>query len=89
MVAFGGGQTAALLRAYAPHTWERVDLIVLDDTNETWDLGKPIAPYRNAVQTLQAAQTLIATAPRTQKAVAERIRKDGLYPIVWDDLIAN
>ncbi len=89
LVAFGGGQTAALLRAYAPRTWERVDLIVLDDTNEAWDLGKPIAPYRNAVQTLQAVKTLITTAPRTQKAVAERLRKDGLHPIIWDDLIAN
>ncbi len=89
LVAFGGGQTAALLRAYAPRTWGRVELIVLDDANEAWDLGTPIAPYRNAVQNLQAAEVLIATAPRTQKSVAERLRRDGLHPIIWDDLIAN
>jgi SAM-dependent methyltransferase len=89
VVAFGGGQTAALLRAYAPRTWGRIELVVLDDTNEAWDLAMPIAPYQNAMQNLQAAQVLIATAPRSQKIVAERLRRDGLQPITWDDVIAN
>jgi SAM-dependent methyltransferase len=89
LVAFGGGQTAALLRAYAPRAWERVELIVLDEASEAWSLGKPIASYQNAVQNLQMVGALIATAPRTQKLVAERLRRDGLYPIIWDDVIAN
>jgi SAM-dependent methyltransferase len=89
LVAFGGGQTAALLRVYAPRTWERVELIVLDEANEAWSLDRPIASYRNAVQSLQSAGALIATAPHAQKIVAERLRRDGLSPIIWNDLIAN
>jgi len=89
LVAFGGGQTAALLRAFAPLTWGRLELIVLDDANEAWDLGTPIASYQNAVQHLQAEGVLVATAPRAQRTVAERLRRDGLCPITWDDLIAN
>ncbi len=88
-VAFGGGQTAALLRAYAPRTWARVELIVLDEPNEGWSLGIPIASYRNAVQNLAAAEVLIATLPRVQHAIADRLRSDGLQPISWNDLIAN
>jgi hypothetical protein len=69
--------------------WRQIELIVLDDPNEAWTLGTPIAPYRSTVQNLQAVEVLIATAPRAQRIVAERLRKDGLNPITWDDLIAN
>jgi SAM-dependent methyltransferase len=89
LVAFGGGQTAALLRAYAPRTWARLELIVLDDVEEAWTLGIPIDSYTNAVQGLGAAGILIAAVPRAQTALAERLRRDGLQPIRWDDLIAN
>lgn len=89
LVAFGGGQTAAVLRAYAPRTWERIELIVLDDTNEAWDLGTPVSGYEKAARNLDTAGILICTAPRAQKHLAERLRGDGLYPITWDDLIAN
>jgi hypothetical protein len=89
MVAFGGGQTAALLRAYAPRAWERIELVVIDEPSEAWSLGRPIASYRNALQGLQGTGILLATAPRTQRTVAERLREDGLYSIGWDDLIAN
>lgn len=89
LVAFGGGQTAALLRAYAPRTWSRLELIILDDVAEAWTLGIPIDSYYNAVQGLGTAGVLIATAPRAQTAIAERLRSDGLQAIRWDDLIAN
>jgi SAM-dependent methyltransferase len=89
LVAFGGGQTAALLRAYAPRTWGRLELIILDDAEEAWTLGIPIDSYTNAVQGLGAAGILIAAAPRAQTALAERLRRNGLQSIRWDDLIAN
>jgi SAM-dependent methyltransferase len=88
LVAFGGGQTAALLRAYAPRTWARVELILLDDENEAWSLDTPIASYANAVQNL-GSRILIATSPRVQNMIADRLRSDGLPSIRWDDLIAN
>jgi SAM-dependent methyltransferase len=86
--AFGGGQTAALLRAYAPRTWVRVESIMLDDVNEAWRLGPPVTSYRDAGKNRDTA-VLIATAPRVQNAVAERLRSDGLYAIAWNDLIPN
>jgi hypothetical protein len=61
----------------------------LDDVAEAWTLGIPIDSYYNAVQGLGTAGVLIATAPRAQTAIAERLRSDGLQAIRWDDLIAN
>jgi SAM-dependent methyltransferase len=89
LAAFGAGQTAALLRAYAPRTWARVGLIMLDDINEAWTLGPPIASYRDAVQNLAGAEVLIATSPHAQNVVAGRLRNDGMRPIQWNDLIPN
>ena len=89
LVGFGAGQTAAMLRAYAPETWARVELLMLDDTNEAWALGPPIASYRDAVQNLGAADVLIAASPHAQKAIADRLRSDGMRPIEWNDLIPN
>jgi len=88
IVAFGGGQTAALLRAYAPRIWQRVETIILDEVGEAWNLDKPVASYEYAVQNLGEAQILIATSPRVQKAIAERLKSDGLRSIRWDDLVA-
>ena len=89
LVAFGGGQTAALLRAYAPDTWARIELIVLDDEDEAWTLGIPVASYQDCVRSLAGARILIAASPRVQGAIADRLRRDGLQPIRWDDLITN
>jgi SAM-dependent methyltransferase len=88
LVAFGGGQTAALLRAYAPRTWARIDSIVLDDPNEAWRLGPPIALYRDAVQD-PAGMVLVATSPHVQNVIAERLNRDGLLPIIWNDIVTN
>jgi SAM-dependent methyltransferase len=89
LVAFGGGQTAALLRGYAPRTWARVELIVLDDVTESWALGPPIASYRDAVHNLADAKVLIATAPRSQAGIADRLRGDGVKSITWNDWLSN
>lgn len=86
LLTFGAGQTAALLRTYAPKTWARIDSLVLDDPTEAWDLGQPVASYRDAVQNLRWP-TLIATAPHVQEAVARRLERDGLHPITWNELI--
>lgn len=86
LLSFGAGQTAALLRAYAPQTWARVASLVLDDPTEAWNLGPPVALYRHTVQT-PGRPTLIATTPRVQQAVARRLERDGLYPVTWNELI--
>jgi SAM-dependent methyltransferase len=89
LVMFGGGQTAALLRAYAPRVWARTETIVLDEIGECWSLDKPMESYAKAVHDLTGAQVLIAAMPRLQQAISERLREDGLQSIRWDDLIAS
>ena len=88
LVAFGGGQTAALLRAYAPRTWARIESIVLDDPSEAWTLGPPIALYEDAVQD-PVGMVLVATSPHVQNAIAERLNREGLLPITWNDIVPN
>ena len=86
LLAFGAGQTAALLRAYTPQTWARVASLVLDDPTEAWNLGPPVASYQHAVQNSDRL-TLIAVTPRAQLAVAKRLERDGLHPLTWSELI--
>jgi SAM-dependent methyltransferase len=87
LAAFGGGQTACLLRAYAPKTWSRIESIMLDDISEAWDMNKPVESYTDALPRFAGANVLIATAPRVQGMLAERLERDGSRPIRYDDLI--
>lgn len=84
---FGAGQAAALVRAYAPETWQRAGCLMLDDVSEAWTLDKPVKPYDNRGASRHAV--LIATAARAQGAVAKRLADDGFMPIRWDDLISH
>jgi hypothetical protein len=86
-LAFGGGQTAALLRAYAPRTWSRIDAIAVDEPAEAWTLGPAVVPYQDAIRR-PGSSMLVATSPHVQALLAERLRRDGLRPIVWNDLIS-
>lgn len=86
LLSFGGGQTAALLRTYAPQAWARVESVVLDDPTEAWDLGRPVASYQDAVQN-SGRPALIATTPHVQEAVAKRLESDGFHPVTWNELI--
>jgi len=88
LAAFGAGQTAALLRAYAPESWSRVDTLVLDQPDEAWMLERPVASYRDALQ-YPGRAVLVATASRVQDAVAGRLSRDGLHPITWNELIPS
>lgn len=88
LVAFGGGQTAALLRAYAPKTWSRVDAIAVDDPSEAWTLGPAVVAYRDVLQQ-SGSGVLIATSPHVQAELAKRLSRDGLQPITWNDLIPH
>lgn len=83
--AFGGGQMAALLRAYAPRTWERVDRLVVDDPAEAWGLGKPVV----ATAASQAARLLLSVAPATQAKLASRLAAWGRRTVRFDDVVAR
>jgi SAM-dependent methyltransferase len=73
--AFGAGQMAALLRAYAPRTFAMLQRFLLDHPEEAWPLG-PAVRYDGA-STLDGWVTLVAVHPSAQNAVAARIRGDG------------
>jgi SAM-dependent methyltransferase len=73
--AFGAGQMAALLRAYAPRSFGKLERFLLDQPEEAWPLG-PAVRYDGRA-TLDGWTTLVAVHPSAQSAVAERIRRDG------------
>jgi SAM-dependent methyltransferase len=87
LCAFGAGETAALLRAYAPRTWGRIESLVVDDPRSAWSLNKPVA--ENPASALEQADAiLLAVHPRTQPRLFERLYPlTRRPPIVWHDLV--
>lgn len=88
-IAFGAGQTAALLRAYTPKTWELLEGLIVDQESEAWDLGKPILSYGRALTLRKGATALVAASPRVQPALSLRLQQDGFNPVRFDDIIAR
>jgi SAM-dependent methyltransferase len=83
--AFGGGQMAALLRAYAPGTWNLLDSIEIDEPADAWQLGKDVAKYEPG--RAAGRRYLLAVAPAVQDRLAARIVQDGAYPAGFSDII--
>lgn len=84
LYAFGSGENAQLLRAYAPQAWGKVDGIVADSAG-VFD-AKPIALYEPA-RTNGERTILLAVRPGIQAVVEGRLVADGHKVIRWDDLI--
>lgn len=87
VVLFGGGQMAALLRAYAPALWARADMLVMDNAGDAWAFDKPVCDYGDVRETLRGVAAVIATAPSAHAFLASRLAADGLVPVRFDDLI--
>lgn len=85
--AFGAGQMAALLRAYAPRTFARLKRFLLDHPEEAWPLGTAVR--YDGLTTLDGWATLVAVHPSAQNAVATRIRDDGGLAITLPAGIKN
>jgi SAM-dependent methyltransferase len=81
--AFGAGEMAALLRAYAPVTWSGLERVVLDRPAEAWPLGKPVGTPDQA----GAAALLLAVAPPKQARLAGRFETEGRRSVRFDDLV--
>ena len=86
---FGGGQMAAMLRCYAPLTWERVSLLLMDNTDDAWSLGKPVASYIAQAAALKGRRVIVATAPASQAEVAARLAADRIATVRFDDIITH
>ncbi|HTV91718.1 MAG TPA: methyltransferase domain-containing protein [Verrucomicrobiae bacterium] len=82
-IAFGAGEAAGLLRAYAPVTWSNVAACAVDapDTNRFGELAVLDA------SSLEACTVLLAVRPAAQAAVAERLHERGHRVVRWDDVI--
>jgi len=85
--AFGAGQMAALLRAYAPRTFSMLQRFLLDHPEEAWPLGTAVR--YDGLATLDGWATLVAVHPSAQNAVAARIRGDGGLAITLPAGIKN
>ena len=87
LVAFGLGESAQTLRAYAPRAWHQVRELTADDVQGQRALQLPVRP----VSTLDPArhQLLLATHPRVQGRLAERFVAAGFTCLRWDDWIQN
>ncbi len=84
--AFGGGENAQLLRAYAPKTWNMVRGILAD--SEGFFDARPITHYESTSSS-GAKTVLLAVRPEIQGAVAQRLIDDGNNVIRWDDLVPS
>ncbi len=85
--AFGAGEAAALLRAYAPDAWARTSLLMLDDPGDAWPLGRPVVAYRPAET--PGAPILLAVSAASEPALARRLRADGWAPIGTASLLGD
>lgn len=86
VAAFGAGEASALLRAYAPRTWARIDTLLVDESFAARGLDKPVERYDPAAA---YPPLLLAVHPRAQLGLAERLTADGQVAIAWNDLISR
>jgi SAM-dependent methyltransferase len=82
--AFGSGENAQLLRAYAPQAWDKVQGILADSVG-AFD-GRPVTLYEAARTGIQRT-ILLSIRPGIQAVVEERLLADGHKVIRWDDLV--
>jgi SAM-dependent methyltransferase len=82
--AFGSGENAQLLRAYAPKSWDRVQGILADSIGFFDE--RPVTLYE-AIRTGVERTILLAIRPSIQATVQARILADGHRVIRWDDLL--
>jgi len=84
--AFGAGEAATLLRAYAPNTWDRVSHLLVDEATGARRLGKPVSTIASFGE-LSRTCLLLATHPRSQQALAARFNGSCAALARWDDII--
>lgn len=86
IVSFGAGEASALIRAYAPRIWERIETLLVDEAFTARRLDKSVVRYGREASD---RPILLAVHPRGQARLAERLRADGRVAISWDDLISR
>ena len=81
---FGAGEAAALLRAYAPHLWSRVDALVVDQPLSPSWLDKEVMATAS-LRPSPGRTLVLATHPRSQDRIARRLLSEGFDVIRWNE----
>lgn len=76
VAVFGIGETAHLIRAYAPTAWQRIENFVVDDPKISSFFGVPVVPFDNFYPS-QDRIVLLAVAPRSAPTVSARLKAAG------------
>jgi SAM-dependent methyltransferase len=82
---FGVGETAGLLRAYAPRTWQRVRSCTADEVAESSRFG--LVPALPLDQLAGDEPLLLGVRPQDQPRLVERLSLRFTRVISWHDLI--
>jgi SAM-dependent methyltransferase len=88
IVAFGAGEAAALLRAYAPQFWGKVEALVVDQPLLRENLDKRVMATQ-ALRPTPGQTVVLATHPRSQARLAARLIDEGFDVVRWDQDIAR
>jgi SAM-dependent methyltransferase len=85
LACFGTGETAGLLRAYAPRTWRQVSTCTADDAVAGDErLGLPVTPLGDLPP---AGVLLLGVRAQDQPALAARLRERFERVVAWYDLV--
>ncbi|SFK97238.1 Methyltransferase domain-containing protein [Mesorhizobium albiziae] len=84
--AFGAGETATLLRAYAPTTWSRIKILLVDDPAGARRLGIPVEAI-SSTDVGGGAALLLATHPRTQTRLSPYFDNKRFAVTTWHDIV--
>jgi hypothetical protein len=87
LVAFGIGEAADLLRAYAPRVWSKVALVTCDGGGNSY-AGLPVIDYR-LLSPNPLHEVILAVRASIQPSLAERLSADGHRVVRWDDLLSE
>jgi len=86
VVCFGAGEAAALLRAYAPAAWARVDACTTDE-GAVGNFGD--RRHVPLDEVCAEATVLVGVRPQDQPAIAERLRSRFANVVTWYDLVPS
>jgi hypothetical protein len=88
VTAFGIGEAAALLRAYAPLSWSKVRCCTADVVPVSTFFGLPVTVYGQLSRNV-GLPLLLAVQPGAQTKLGSRLAADGWRVIAWDDLVCG
>ncbi len=86
VTAFGVGEAAAMLRAYAPLTWSMVKRCTADVVVREHFGDLPVLGYGLLRETPKGVM-LLAVQPATQSRLASQLEADGWTVVTWADLV--